>query len=296
MKSILTKKQNRVVTVFFGILAIIVFLPVLLVIMSAFSSEASVTAYGYRFIPHEFSLESFRYMIRSGSTLPRSFFNSLIITLTGTVLSLLVMTPCAYALSRKEFKHRGILMIYIMIPMIFSGGLVSSYMVNTQILHLKNTYFAMILPTLCSTWYLMLMYNYFRASLPDSVVESAKMDGATPVQTLIFIVTPVCRPVIMTVAIFQMFGYWNSWYPSLLYIDTNHTELYPLQYVLVNIERTIQAMILDARYLSGMNSYTPPSVTMRMAMVVVAVVPIMILFPFFRKFLETGLTVGSVKG
>ena len=142
----------------------------------------------------------------------------------------------------------------------------------------------------------MLMYNYFRVSLPDSVVESAKLDGATPLQTLLFIVIPVCRPVIMTVAIFQVFGYWNSWYPSLLYIDTNHTELYPLQYVLVNIERTIQAMILDAQYLSGMNGYTPPSVTLRMAMVVVAVVPVMVLFPFFRKFLETGLTVGSVKG
>jgi putative aldouronate transport system permease protein len=107
---------------------------------------------------------------------------------------------------------------------------------------------------------------------------------------------PICTPVVMTVAVFQLFAYWNSWYPALLYIDTNHTELYPLQYVLVNIERTIQAMNRDAAYVSGMNSYNLPSVTLRMAMVVVALLPIMILFPFFQTFLKTGLTVGAVKG
>nr|MCR5357119.1 ABC transporter permease subunit [Lachnospiraceae bacterium] len=181
--------------------------------------------------------------------------------------------------------------------MIFSGGLVSTYMINTQVLHLKNSYLALILPGLCSTWYLMLMRNYFMLNVPDSLVESAKLDGALPFQTLMMIVLPICRPIVMTVAVFQIFAYWNSWYPALLYIDTNHTELYPLQYVLVNIDRSIQAMILDAQYMSGMAvSYTPPSITLRMAMVVVAIAPIMILFPFFNKFLKTGLTVGAVKG
>ncbi len=295
-ESNLNSRQNAYVCSFFVILALLVFLPVLLVIMAAFSSENSVSVYGYRFIPREFSVESFRYMFSSGSTLPGSFLNSLIITVLGTLLSLVIMTPCAYAMSRREFRYRGILMIYLMIPMIFSGGLVSTYMVNTQILHLKNTYLALILPTLCSTWYLMLMINYFRSTVSDSIVESAKIDGAMPVQTFISIVLPICRPVIMTVAIFQIFAYWNSWYPALLYIDTNHSELYPLQYVLVNIDRSIQAMILDAQYISGMSGYTPPSVTLRMAMVVVAVAPIMVLFPFFQNFLKTGLTVGSVKG
>ena len=110
------------------------------------------------------------------------------------------------------------------------------------------------------------------------------------------VVIPLTKPVIMTVAVFQMFSYWNSWYPSLLYIDSNHTELYPLQYVLVNMERSIETVTRDAQYLTGMQSYTPPAVTIRMAMVVLVILPIMILFPFFQRFLKTGMSVGAVKG
>ena len=294
--SSLTRKGNRLAVVFFGILIVLAFLPVLLVIMSSVSSEDSVTQIGYRFIPREFSLNAYRYLAESGATIPKAFFNSVFITVAGTLLGLAVMCPCGYALSRKEYSGRKALMIFLMIPMLFSGGLVSTYMVNTQILHLKNSYLALILPGLCSTWYLMLLRNYFMTSLPDSLVESAKLDGAMPFQIFWQIAVPVCKPVIMTVAVFQIFAYWNSWYPALLYIDSNHPELYPLQYVLINIERSIQDMIRDAQYLSGMNTYTPPSVTLRMAMVVIVILPIMILFPFFQKFLKTGLTVGAVKG
>ena len=106
---------------------------------------------------------------------------------------------------------------------------------------------------------------------------------------------PISKPVVITVSVFQMFAYWNSWYPSLLYLDSNHTELYPLQYVLVNMDRSIEAITKDAQYLSGMSSYSPPAVTIRMAMVVVVILPVMILFPFFRKFLKTGMTIGAVK-
>lgn len=293
--SSLSRKGNAIALLFFGIVTVLAFLPVLLVIMSAFSSEDSVTQFGYRYIPHEFSLEAFRWMLRSGSTIPRAFLNSVLITAAGTALGLIIMCPCAYALSRKEFSGRKFLMIYLMIPMLFSGGLVSTYMVNTQILHLKNTYLALILPGLCSTWYLMVLRNYYIVSVPDALIESAKLDGALPLQIFLRVVLPICKPVVMTVAIFQIFAYWNSWYPALLYIDTNHTQLYPLQYVLVNIERSIQAMSRDAQYLSGMNTVTVPSVTLRMAMVVVAILPVMILFPFFRTFLQTGLTVGAVK-
>ena len=270
-------------------------MPVLLVIMASVSSEESLTQYGYRFIPKEFSIESFKYLFRSGSTLPRAVLNSVIITVSGTVLSLLFMCPCAYALSRKEFKHKKALMIYLLIPMLFSGGLVSTYMVNTQILHLKNTYLALILPSMCSTWYLMILRNYFRTSVPDSLIEAGKLEGVSPIQSLAFIVLPICKPVVMTVAIFQIFAYWNSWYPALIYIDSNHRELYPLQYVLVNIERTIKAMTRDAANLSGMTTASLPSTGMRMALVVVTILPIMILFPFFQRFLKTGMSIGAVK-
>lgn len=288
---------NAIVIIIFLIIIILAFMPVLLVIIASISSEQSLKEYGYRFIPREISFEAFRYLFRSGGTIPRAILNSCIITVSGTFLGLLFMCPCAYALARKEFKHRKALMVYLLIPMLFSGGLVSTYMVNTQILHLKNTYLALILPSMCSTWYLMILRNYFRTSVPDSLIEAGKLEGITPVKCLYYLVIPICRPVVVTVAIFQIFAYWNSWYPALIYIDSNHKELYPLQYVLVNIERTIQAMTRDAAYTSGIaDSASLPGTSMRMALVVVTVLPIMVLFPFFQRFLTTGMTIGAVKG
>lgn len=291
-----SKKTDRIVTILFAVLALLYFLPVLLVMIVSISSQDSVTAVGYSFFPREFSTEAYRYVLDSGQYLARALLNSIIITIAGTLLGLVLMCPMAYALSRREYRLRNALLVFIMIPMLFSGGLVASYMVNTQILHLKNTYFALILPGLCSTWYILIMRNYFMDSIPDSLIEATKLDGGRHFTILTRIVLPLAKPAIMTVAVFQMFLYWNSWYPSLLYIDSNHTELYPLQYVLVNMERSIETITRDAQYLSGMQSYTPPAVTIRMAMVVIVILPIIILFPFFHKFLKTGMAVGSVKG
>lgn len=289
-------KTNRIVTLLFALLSILCFLPVLLVFIVSFSSQQSVTEEGYSFFPNSFSLEAYRYLFASGAYLARAFVNSVLITVLATVLGLILMCPMAYSLSRKEYRFRNALLVFIMIPMLFSGGLVSNYMVYTQIFHLKNTYIALIVPGLCSTWYILIMRNYFMDSVLDSLIEAARLDGCGHFKILTRIVLPISRPVIMTVAVFQIFLYWNSWYPSLLYIDSNHTELYPLQYVLVNMNRSIDTITRDAQYFSGMQSYTPPAVTIRMAMVVVVILPVMLLFPFFQRFLKTGLAVGSVKG
>ena len=294
--SAFSRRTNRVVTFLFGLLSLLMFLPVLLVIIVSVSSEESITTAGYSFFPKGLSLASWRFLFHSGAYLARAFGNSVLITCVGTGLSLLLMCPLAYVLSRKEFRFGKALMIFLMIPMLFSGGLVSTYMVNTQILHLKNHYAALILPGLCSTWYIMIMRNYFRSSLPDALIESAKLDGCRQIQIFHKIAMPLARPVVMTVAGFQMFAYWNSWYPSLLYLDSNHTQLYPIQYVLVNMERSITTLTRDSQYLSGMQAYVPPAVTVRMVMVVVVILPIMILFPFFQRFLKSGMTVGAVKG
>ena len=211
--SAFNRRANALAIAFFTVVIVLAFLPVLLVIMSALSSEESVSLYGYRFIPREFSLEAFRVMSRSGSTLPRAFLNSVLITLGGTALGLAIMCPCAYALSRGEFRHRKGLMLFLMIPMLFSGGLVATYMVNTQVLRLRNTYLALILPGMCTTWYIMLLRNYFVTTVPDALIESARLDGAQPFQTFLRVALPICTPVVMTVAIFQLFAYWNSHQP-----------------------------------------------------------------------------------
>lgn len=295
-ESAYSDKVNRVVTALFSVVALISFLPVLLVFIVSVSSQESVAAVGYSFFPKSLSLEAYRYLFLSGTYLLRAFVNSVLITVFGTALGLALMCPFAYALSRPDFRYKKVLFVFIMIPMLFSGGLVSSYMINTQLFHLGNTYLALFLPGLCSTWYILIMRNYFNDSIPSEMIEAAKLDGCSHPGIFLWIVLPVSKPVIMTVAVFQIFAYWNSWYPSLLYIDSNHTELYPLQYVLVNMERSIETITNDAQFMSGMQSYSPPAVTIRMAMVVTVILPIMILFPFFRKFLTNGLTVGSVKG
>ncbi|SDB24282.1 carbohydrate ABC transporter permease [Butyrivibrio sp. INlla16] len=291
-----SKRANAVATILFFILTVLIFLPILLVFIVSFSTMDSITEVGYSFFPKGLSLDAYRYLMNSGSYLVRAFFNSVLITVSATLLGLFLMCPMAYVISRKEFRYRQILLVFLMIPMLFSGGMVASYMVNTQVLHLNNTYFALILPGLCSTWYILILRNYFQSAIPDSLIESAGLDGCRHPQIFLFIVVPVAKPVIMTVAVLQMFSFWNSWYPSLLYIDSNHTELYPLQYVLVNMERSIDAITKDAQYLSGMQASVAPAATIRMAMVVIVVLPVMILFPFFQKFLTTGMTVGAVKG
>lgn len=295
-QSSFNRNMNRAATVFFALLCILVFMPVLLVFIVSVSSQDSVTAVGYSFFPRGFSLDAYTYLLRSGGYMAGACLNSILITAAGTILGLLMMCPLAYALSRREFVIGRLILIYLMIPMLFSGGLVATYMVNTQILHLKNTYLALILPGLCSTWYILILRNYFKSSIPDSIIESAMLDGGSQAQILALVVVPISKPVIMTIAVFQMFAYWNSWYPSLLYIDSNHTELYPLQYVLVNMQRSIETISRDAQYLSGMSVTTAPVVTIRMAMVVVVILPIIVLFPFFNRFLKTGMTVGAVKG
>ena len=295
-RSVFSRRTNLIVSILFALLSFFFFLPVLLVIIVSFSSESSVTQAGYSFFPKSFSLDAWKYLLRSGTYLIRAIANSFLITASGTVLSLILMCPIGYALSRKTFPMRRAILIFLMIPMLFSGGLVSTYMVNTQILHLQNTYLAMILPGLCSTWYIMILRSYYQTAVPDALIEAAMVDGGRQLQIFLKIVVPITAPVIMTVALFQIFAYWNSWYPALLYLDSNHTELYPLQYVLVNMQRSIDMLSKDAQYISGMQSYTPPAVTVRMVLVVLAIIPILVIFPFFQRFVRNGMTVGAVKG
>lgn len=295
-RSAFSKRTNLIVSILFALLALLVFLPVLLVIIVSFSSESSVTQTGYSFFPTSFSLDAWKYLFRSGTYLIRAIINSFLITASGTLLSLLLMCPIAYALSRKTFRFRKAILVFLMIPMLFTGGLVSTYMVNTQILHLQNTYLALILPGLCSTWYIMILRNYYQNVVPDELIEAAMVDGGRQFQIFRKVVVPITTPVMMTVALFQIFAYWNSWYPALLYLDSNHTELYPLQYVLVNMQRSIDMLAKDAQYVSGAQVYTPPAVTVRMVLVVLAILPILVIFPLFQKYIRNGMTIGAVKG
>ena len=290
---------NAAYSVLFVLLTLLCVIPVVFVVIISFSSQSSIGSAGYTFLPAEWSTEAYRYVwhlrdYHGFPTVLRSFLNSMCVTVAGTVIGLALISSMGYVISRKNFRLRKIFAIFIFIPMIFNGGLLATYVINAQLLHLKNTYWALILPLACSSFYIMVMATFFRTSVPDSIIESGKIDGAGQFRILIRLVLPISLPSLATIALFLTFGYWNDWYQACLYLESSLHELFPLQYVLVNIEKNIQYLanndiVMDAR------SGELPTETMRMAIVVLTVVPIMFSYPFFQKYFVSGLTVGSVK-
>ena len=286
---------NALFSALFILIAAVCVLPVIFVIIISFTSEQAIGTYGYSFFPKEWSITSYQYVWGMRSIVGRAFINSIGITIFGTCLGVVLTATMGYTLSRKNYKFRAFYTWFIFIPMLFRGGTLASYVVNTQVMHLKDTYWALILPICCSTFNIIIMRTFFTTTVPDEMIESGKIDGASQLRIFVQLVLPICLPAIATIALFLTFAYWNEWYLANIYISTSRTDLFPLQFVLVNIENKIQFLINNAGYMSA-DSQDLPSETMRMAIVVIAVVPIMFSYPFFQKYYISGLTVGAVKG
>ena len=287
--------SNAVFSALFIFIAAICVLPVIFVIIISFTSEQAIGTYGYSFFPKEWSVESYGYVWGMRNIVGRSFLNSIGITIFGTCLGVVLTATMGYTLSRRNFKFRAFYTWFIFIPMLFRGGTLASYVVNTQIMQLKDTYWALILPICCSTFNIIIMRTFFTTTVPDEMIESGKIDGASQLRIFVQLVLPICLPALATIALFLTFAYWNEWYLANIYISTSRTDLFPLQFVLVNIENKIQFLVNNGGNMSA-DSQDLPSETMRMAIVVIAVVPIMFSYPFFQKYYISGLTVGAVKG
>ncbi len=286
---------NVTFSAIFILLAAICVLPVIFVIIISFTSEQSIGQYGYSFFPKEWSISSYEYVWGMRSIVGRAFLNSIGITVVGTCLGVVLTATMGYTLSRRNYKFRNFFTWFIFIPMLFRGGTLASYVVNTQIMNLKDTYWILILPIACSTFNIIIMRTFFTTTVPDEMIESGKIDGASQLRIFVQLVLPICLPAIATIALFLTFAYWNEWYYASVYISSSRMDLFPLQFVLVNIENKIQFLINNAGYI-GADAQDLPSETMRMAIVVIAVVPIMFSYPFFQKYYISGLTVGAVKG
>ncbi len=292
---------NVLYSILFIFLALLCLVPVVFVIIISFSSEASIGKVGYSFTPMEWATDAYQYVwrIRSSAGIPvvvQAFLTSIGITFVGTALGVTLIATMGYVLSRKNFRLRGLYTTMIFIPMIFNGGLLSTYVVNTQLLGLKNTYWALILPICCSSFYVIIMRTFFQTSVPDEIIESGKIDGANQLRIFAQLVLPISLPALATIALFLTFAYWNDWYQAKLYIETSRRDLYPLQYVLMNIEENISYLTNNEGNMSADSGSVLPSETMRMAIVVISVVPIMFSYPFFQKYFISGLTIGAVKG
>ena len=268
----------------------------LLVLGSSFQSESEIQKIGYRMIPHEFSLEAYKAVFMSPGMILDSYMVTIITTVVGTIISLCISASAGYVISRKNYRYRKILSFFIFFTMLFNGGLVPTYILMTQWLHLKNTIWALILPLVVNAWYIILMRGFFQG-IPDSIMEAARIDGASELRIFFGIVLPLSKPVLATIALFYALAYWNDWYQSLLYIDNQ--KLYKLQYLLMQILKKSQFLNSAAGQAvmgTGASTADMPTLNLRMAMCVVAVGPLLIAFPFFQKYFVKGITVGSVKG
>ena len=292
---------NVAYSTLFILLAILCVIPVIFVIIISFSSEASIGKVGYSFVPAEWSTDAYDYVwhLRNSRGMPTivlAFLTSIGLTVVGTLIGLTLISTMGYVLSRRSFKLRGIYTTLIFIPMIFNGGLLSTYVVNTQLLGLKNTYWALIFPLACSSFYVIIMRTFFQTTVPDEIIESGKMDGASQLRIFVQLVLPISLPAIATIALFLTFAYWNDWYQASLYIESKMHDLFPLQYVLISLEENISFLTRNSQNMTAGTATNIPSETVRMAMVVVSVVPIACSYPFFQKYFVSGLTIGAVKG
>jgi len=289
---------NIGLSLLFIVLALVCTVPFLFVIIISFSSNTSIQTIGYTFTPSEWSLDAYVHLWREKATIGTSFLISIFITVVGTVIGLFLNSTMGYVLSRRTFKWRRLFTTIIFIPMLFGGGLVASYLVNTQLLHLRNSVWALILPLSVSSFNIIILRTFFQTTVPDSIIESAKIDGAAQLRIFFTMVLPISLPALATVGLFLSFAFWNDWYMAMLYIQSTHTHLWPLQYVLYQIQKNLEFLSQNAQYMgaAGLGVNKLPAESARMAICVVIVLPIACSYPFFQRYFVSGLTIGSVKG
>ncbi len=278
------------------IFAIVCVLPILLVFSASITDENALTANGYQFIPSKLSLSAYKYLWTQRAMIGRSYLVSIFVTVFGTSVGVLMCTMLAYPLSRKSFRFANVFTFIVFFTMLFNGGTVSSYMVWTRIFHIKNTVYALIFPNLMmNAFNVILVKNYFANSIPDSLMEAAKLDGAKEGQIFSKIMIPLSKPAIVTVAMFSGIAYWNDWTNGLYYIT--NPKLYSIQLLLNEIQQNI-SMLKTANDTFGtvVMDMDLPSSGVRMAIAVVALLPIMIIFPLIQKQLIKGIVIGAVKG
>ena len=296
-------KMNRVrpgtnagFNLLFTLLAAMAIIPVLFVFMISISSEESIRVSGYSFVPQSFSNSAYMFLWNERATILSALWISVLVTVSGTVLGLALTTTMGYVLSRPGFKLKGFYTWVVFIPMIFNGGMVASYVVNANILNMKNTIWALILPLAVSSFNIIVCKTFFRSTIPDSIIESAKIDGASQLRIFGTIVLPISKPVLATIGLFLTFGYWNDWFQSCLYIS--RAELVSLQALLNNMMKSLDYIANNPSAGLSLQQYrnSMPSESVRMAIAIVIVIPIACAYPFFQKYFISGLTIGAVKG
>ena len=287
---------NITVNALFILFSLACILPLILILSVSLTDEAALTEYGYHFIPKEFTFTAYEHLFRDSKMLLSAYGTTILVTVLGSFINVAIMTLYAYPLSRADFPFKKTFNFYLLLPMLLTGGLVASYMINVTVLHIKNTLWALILPSLGGGFNIFVMRTYFRENIPSELIDATRIDGAGEFRTFFQIVLPIIVPIIATMLLFNVFAFWNNWQNSLLYVNT--PKLYTLQYIM-------QQALLNLNFMKSNMTNDPnmseaikhlPVQSIRMAMVIVGVGPIVLAYPFFQRYFIQGLTQGSVKG
>ena len=293
----ISNPTNALFNLIFLIISLTCIIPIILVVSISFTAESSIQEYGYSLLPREFSAEGYTFLLKQGTMILQALGISLFVTIVGTVLGVLLTTLMGYSMSRPAYRLKVLLTWIVFIPMVFNGGLVSTYFIVGNLLGLKNTIWALILPLVVSSFNVIICKTFFKQTVPDSLIESGKIDGAGQFTIFFRIVLPISLPLLATIGLFLCFAFWNDWYQSMLYIDD--AKLKSLQALLQSILTNITALAQQIAMVGGDTAAliaNMPQEAARMAIVVIIVLPIACAYPFFQKYFISGLTVGAVKG
>lgn len=289
------KKYQYTINVILILVTLCMVLPLVLLFMSSISSENTLIVNGYSFFPKEFSLAAYEYIWTNRMTIFRAYGITILVTVVGTTLNVVMSTMLAFALSIKKLPFKKIISFYVIFTMLFSGGLVPSYIMWTSVFHIKNTIFALLLPNLMlSAMNIMLIRTFFVNSIPEAIYEAAKIDGASYFTIFRKIAIPLGKPIIVTISLFSGLAYWNDWTNGLYYI--NNPKLYSIQTLLNKMIQDLQAIQANAAAAASGAGTAIPQVSVRMAIAFVALLPILAIYPFLQKYFAKGIALGAVKG
>ena len=277
------------------ILSLCCILPFVLLIMASITDEATLTLYGYSFFPKAFGFDAYTYLGRSAAKIVRAYGMTIFVTVAGTFLNVMMTMFMGFLLSKKDLPGRGVLSFFIFFTMLFSGGMVPSYIIWSPMIHVNDTVYGLIFPNLLLGAYnIILMRTYFTTNLPVEITEAAQMDACSELGILFRIAIPLSKPMIATVGLFAGLAYWNDWINGIYYL-VKRTDLYTIQNPLNTMVNNAQFLSANATSLAD-QSLQVPTTSVRMAIAVVAVIPVLAVYPFFQKFFIKGIVIGGVKG
>lgn len=290
-------KQEKIVTtiahIVMIILCVLAIAPFWMMVASSFTSNDVLIKFGYNFWPKVFSTEAYQYILTEWGQIGQAYINTIIVTVIGTVLSLIIVSLAGTALSQKDVPGLKVMFFFVVLTMLFNGGVVSSYIIYSQIFHIKDTIFALIIPNLLLNGFnVMLVKNYIQNTIPGELQEAAEIDGAGLFRIYGTIILPLSKPILVTVGLMTAVGYWNDWTNGLYYITSN--KLNTVQLLLNQMNSNVEYLASHSEL--GLNLQSVPSVSVRMAIAVIGILPIVVLYPFFQKYFEAGITMGAVKG